>query len=144
MPSPPIREQPWKSPSWTLKLDTEVNYVHWKKFWCKRNETRIHNYFVPKQALNHLAKLDNQLRKKTCLAKCLAFPWGNKWLCVQIPLESLYLQIFFLSWPNSSLTFRQSVFWWRYIFLLQYQFFLEESFERLKRWQIITFVWYSS
>ena len=57
------------------------------------NEIRTHNHLVYKRTLNHLAKLAS-------LAKWLSVLLRTNWLWVQIPLQSLKLQMAECSFTN--------------------------------------------
>ena len=57
------------------------------------NEVRTHNHLVYKRTLNHLAKL-------VSLAKWLSVLLRTNWLWVQIPLQSLKLQMGECSFTN--------------------------------------------
>ena len=64
-------------------------------YLCDYNGTRSHNHLGYKRTLNHLAKL------------ALSVPLPTKLRWVQVPLQSLKLQISRMFRARSSLTFRQ-------------------------------------
>ena len=91
-----------KLKSWP-KLGLKHTGWHWRQNisslkFIASNETWTHNHQLPKQTLNHLAKL----------GKWLSVRLRTKWLCDQIPLLSVKLQTWCQLQPRSSLTFRQT------------------------------------
>ena len=74
------------------------------------NGTRPHSHLVRKRPLNHLAKGTlkpfNHLTMAN-LAKLLNVPFRTKLISVQIPLQSLNLEISRMFQARSSLTFRK-------------------------------------